>query len=199
MNDELQLQEVKKAAEVIKNGGVVVFPTDTVYGVGCKYDDKEAVEKIYDLKGTEKSQQFPILVADKSQVGEVAKINKEAEKLIEKYWPGGLTIIVPLSHPDPAKPENDLKTLKIGLRMPNSDLTKELIRQVGSPIIGTSANFHGNPAPRSFEDLDPEFIKLVDYIVKGECKNKVESTVIDTTVEPPKILRQGVVVVDLKI
>ena len=190
-----------KAVQVLKSGGVVIFPTDTVYGIGCRFDDKKAVDRIYQIKGTSQNQPFPILVSDIKQVAKLAKISKVAKSLMDKHWPGALTIILPIK-PDLStyhKPglkqlhKPGLNQYKIGFRMPNSALVRLIIDKVGKPIIGTSANFHGHPTPKSYEELDPDFIKLVDYVIKGKCKGGVESTVADATVNPPKILRLGAV------
>lgn len=187
---------LKKAAQFLKNGGVVIFPTDTVYGIGCRFDDKRAVKRIYQIKRTPKSQPFPILVSNIKQVDKIVKVNNIAKELIKKYWPGGLTIILPSRHPKSRvyRGAKDLTAAaKIGIRMPNSDLTRLLIDQVQVPIIATSANFHGQPTPNSYGELDPKLIKLVDYVIKGDCKYQQESTVVDATVDPPKVLRHGAV------
>ncbi len=192
---------INKAVSILKSGGVVIFPTDTVYGIGCRFDDKKAVDRIYQIKGTSQNQPFPILVSDIKQVAKLAKISKVAKSLMDKHWPGALTIILPIK-PDLStyhKPglkqlhKPGLNQYKIGFRMPNSALVRLIIDKVGKPIIGTSANFHGHPTPKSYEELDPDFIKLVDYVIKGKCKGGVESTVADATVNPPKILRLGAV------
>lgn len=172
----------KSPSAVFKNGGVVVFPTDTVYGIGCKFDSGASINRIYKIKGTPKIQHFPILVSNITQVEKIADINKAARKLMEKHWPGGLTIVLKTKY----------RKEKVGFRMPDFDSLRKIIDDVG-PIIGTSANFHGQNSPTSFEELDSKLISMVDYIVKGECKKGIESTVIDTTADPPKILRQGAV------
>lgn len=174
---------LKKAANILQKGGVVIFPTDTVYGIGCRFDLPQAVDRVRQIKGTPREQNFPVLVASASQVGKIAQINPQAKKLIQMYWPGGLTVVMKLRK----------NKEKIGFRLPNSSLTRSLIRKVGVPVIGTSANFHGQPTPKSYKDLDPEFIKLADYVVKGKCLGGIESTVVDTTAHPPKILRQGAI------
>lgn len=196
--EESQSKEIEKAAQILKNGGVIIFPTDTVYGIGCWFDSKQAVNRIYQIKGTPKDQPFPILVSNIKQVEALAEIPDIARELMQKYWPGGLTIILPglSTYFKPGlkqlhKP--GLEHAKLGFRMPDSSLVMTLIEKAGKPIIGTSANFHGATAPKSFEELDPEFIKLADYVLKGECKLGVESTVVDVTFNPPKILRQGAV------
>lgn len=187
MKDSSQSKELAKAAEIIKKGGVVVFPTDTVYGIGANFADQQALEKIYKIKGTEKKQQFPVLVKSISQAQEIVDLGKTAQDLAEKYWPGGLTIIA----------QSKSTKGKIGVRQPNHVVPVSIIKMANTPIIGTSANFHGQKTPTNMGDLDPKFTKLVDYVVLGECKNAIESTVVDTTVDPPKILRQGAVKLDI--
>ena len=176
-------KEIEEAASILKNGGIIIFPTDTVYGIGCRSDNPSAINRLYHIKGTPKDQPFPILVSNTDQVAKLAKINNNAEKLMAKYWPGALTIIL----------RSKKGASKIGFRMPDSNLVQSLIDKIGVPIIGTSANFHGKNTPSSFEELDPQFIKLADFTVKGKCQKGIESTVVDTTINPPKIIRQGAV------
>jgi len=193
-------KDLHKAASVLRRGGIVIFPTDTVYGIGCRFDNKDAISRLYQIKGTSKDQPFPILVSDVNQVKKLAEVNNLAQNLIDKYWPGALTIILPglSTYPKPGleqlyKPGlNALNAEKIGFRMPNSKLVLDLINKVGVPIIGTSANFHGQKPPKSFAELDPKIIKLADFTIKGRCQKGIESTVVDATIDPPKILRQGV-------
>lgn len=180
-------EEIKRASEVLKKGGVVIFPTDTVYGVGCKFDNKVAVARIYKIKGTSKGQPMPILIDNKSYLKKFGcKVSKATKKLIAKHWPGSLTLIFN-SYLD-----------KIGLRIPNHPITLSLIKSAGFPIIGTSANFHGKPAPKKFEEIDKNFLEQVDFILKGRCFFGKESTVVDTTVTPPGILRRGVLRLNVK-
>ena len=198
--EEYRLKDLKKAVTIFKNGGVVIFPTDTVYGIGCRFDDQKATERIYQIKKTPKNQKFPILVSSIGQVRKLAKVGKVAQKLIEKYWPGGLTIILPSRHPErerriysdsSATPQND--TSKVGFRMPDSDLIRFLIEKIGVSIIGTSANFYGQKPAKSFKNLDSQILELADLVIKGKCRRGIESTVVDATSDPPKILRKGAV------
>ena len=198
-------RDLEKAAAIINAGGVVVFPTDTVYGIGCRFDNRKALERIRRIKGTPENQQFPVLVSDVGQVKKIAKLTNPAQKLIDKYWPGALTIVLDSRHPEllPRHPElatgpelyrrDSGSKHKIGFRMPDSLLTRTLIEKVGAPIIGTSANFHTKRTSAGYGDLDPQFIKLADYVIPGECKLGRESTVVDATVDPPKVLREGAV------
>lgn len=178
-------KDLNEASEILRNGGVVIFPTDTVYGVGCRYDDKDALSRIYKIKGTPKKQNFPILVSSVDQVKKLAKIGDRAMDLINKYWPGALTIIL----------KSKDSSQKIGFRIPDSQVIKDLISQVGVPIIGTSANFHTQRAVTNFKDLDVKFVELVGHVIEGECELGVESTVVDATINPFKILRRGAVAV----
>lgn len=181
--------QIEKAIAVLKNGGIVIFPTDTVYGIGCRFDIQAAVNRIYQIKGTAKSQPFPILVSSIKQVERIANINPQAKELMSKFWPGGLTIILSPRHPELVSGSHQ----KVGFRMPDSSLVRSLIEGVGVPVIGTSANFHGSNVPKSFKELDSGLIKLADFVVEGKCKQGIESTVVDATINPPKILRQGAV------
>lgn len=185
--EESKLLEIKKAAEVLQNGGVVIFPTDTVYGIGCRADDKDALAHICKIKKRPQGQPFPYLVSNIKQVEKLALVTPLSRKLIEKYWPGGLTIVL----------SSKFGKGKIGFRMPNSSLINLLINSVEEPIIGTSANFHGHPSPKSYDELDPKLLKLVDFVLSGECKKGIESTVVDATINPPKILRHGAVKINI--
>ena len=175
------------ALKILNGGGVIIFPTDTVYGIGCRFTGRDAIDRIHKIKGTPKTQQFPILVSNADQVEKLAIVNINARDLIKKYWPGGLTIILSSRHPELVSGSK-----KIGFRQPDSTLINNLTENVG-PIIGTSANFHGDPTPRSYEELNPQFIKLADFVIKGKCKKGIESTVVDLTTNKIEVLRQGAV------
>ena len=175
--------QIKKAIAVLKKGGIVIFPTDTVYGIGCRIDDKNAISRLYKIKKTPITQPFPLLVTKLNQVEKLAIINKTGEDLIKKFWPGSLTIVL----------QSKKSKEKIGFRMPDSSFVCSLIDGEGEPIIGTSANLHGYPTPKSYEELDSDIIKLADFVLKGECQLGVESTVVDVTSDVPKILRQGAI------
>ncbi|MEX2028227.1 MAG: L-threonylcarbamoyladenylate synthase [Candidatus Curtissbacteria bacterium] len=187
-NEGSKLQEIKKAAQVLKKGGVVIFPTDTVYGIGCLYDDKDAIRRIYRIKKRPPGQPFPYLVSNIKQVEKLAVVTSLSRKLMDQYWPGGLTIILPSRHPELVSGSK-----KIGFRMPDNQQVLSLIDRVGVPIIGTSANFHGQPSTASSTELDPKLRQQADFVIEGKSKMGTESTVIDTTVRPPKILRLGAV------
>lgn len=178
-------KDLQQAIKILKEGGIVIFPTDTAFGIGCRIDDEEAMKRMFTLRKRPLTQATPILVSSREMAQRYLEpIPPDVAELMTTYWPGALTIRLPY------KVE---KAQYGGMRMPNHPTTLAMIEKVGVPIFGTSANFHGEPTPFAFEDLDPELVKLVDYVVPGECSVKVASTVIDCREKPWKILRQGVI------
>ena len=174
-------RDLEKAVQILRRGGLVIFPTDTVYGIGCKASDDIAIAKLKRIKGS--LQKFPILISSMAQAYSLAKMSPQVLKLASHFWPGALTIILW---------DKNAKE-KIGLRMPDSNLIRLIIEKLNSPIIGTSANFHGQKPPKTFKEIDKRLIKKVDFILKGRCKLGVESTVIDATFSPPRIIRRGAI------
>lgn len=190
--------DIDQAIKVIKQGGIVIFPTDTAFGIGCRMDDEDAVKRLFILRRRPETQAAPVLVSSLKMAEEYLKKVPDdiIEKLIKLFWPGALTIVLQCKTekvPDFVRGGTE----SIGIRVPNHLTTLELINGVGVPILGPSANFHSKKTPYSFEDLDPDLKKLVDFVVPGECHTKLASTVIDCSVKPWKILRQGAVAIEL--
>lgn len=188
-------QQIERAIEILKNGGIVIFPTDTAFAVGCRIDDKEAVKRLFNIRKRPQSQATPVLVDTvKMAQSYLESIPKDVvDKLIEPYWPGALTIILPCKTDKvPNLVRGGGSTL--GVRIPNHPVARSIIRNLGIPVLGPSANFHGGKTPFKFEDLDPEFVKLVDYVVPGECSICQPSTVIDCSAESWRIIREGAII-----
>lgn len=193
MNDE-----ILKAIKILNQGGVVIFPTDTVYGVGCRIDNEVAVKKLFEIRKRPSSKATPVLVNGIFQALEYFEnVPKSVKKIMKKYWPGALTLVYYCQKRKiPSLVRGGGET--IGLRMPNLDLILSIIEGIGVPLLGPSANFHGSETPKSFEELDPEFVKKVDFVVKGETTLGISSTVLDCTKNPYEILRQGGQKLDVK-
>lgn len=191
------MNDVLKAAEILKNGGIVIYPTDTAFGIGCLIDNDKAVERLFSLRKRPIDKAVPVLASDLHMLEQylLPVPHQVIETLINPYWPGGLTIV--LNCNTEKVPELVRNQDTLGVRVPNHLTTLELINAVGAPIVGCSANFAGEPTPYRFEDLDPELIKLVDYVIPGETITKEASTVIDVTQDPWKILRKGAVTINL--
>lgn len=183
----------KKAVQVLKGGGIVIYPTDTAFGIGCRMDDKKAVDRLFNIRRRPYTQATPVLVSSREQaLAYYLDPSEIVRHLINQYWPGALTIIARCNKNRIYSPiRGGGKT--VGLRMPNYETALAIIRGVGVPILGPSANFHGAPTPYRFEDLDPELVKLVDFVVPGERTMGNVSTVVDCSVDPYRIVRQGAV------
>ena len=188
---------IEEGAEVIKRGGLVAFPTETVYGLGANALDSEAVKKIFIAKGRPQDNPLIIHIADKKDLYKYGKnIPEIAEKLVDKFWPGPMTLIVEKNSIIPSVTSANLDT--IGIRMPSDKVAKKLIKKSGVTIAAPSANLSGKPSPtdvkRCIEDLDGR----VDYILGySESEVGVESTIIDVTVNPPYILRPGGITLEM--
>lgn len=184
---------VDRAVDTLKKGGVVIYPTDTAFGIGCRIDNHNAVDRLFTLRRRPFTQATPILVSGREQpIPLLDSPSDIVRHLMETYWPGALTIVAKCKKEliyFPIRGGGD----SIGVRMPDHEVTLKLIREVGMPILGPSANFHGSPTPYRMKDLDPELIKLVDFVLPGQCKLNNVSTVVDCTVTPYKIIRQGAV------
>jgi L-threonylcarbamoyladenylate synthase len=182
------------AVKILKEGGIVIFPTDTAFGIGCRMDDEEAVKRLFALRKRPETQAAPVLISSLKMAEKyLKKVPDEViENLIQLYWPGALTIILQ-SNTETVHPLVHGGTATLGVRVPDHLTTLALLNGVGVPILGPSANFHGGKTPYIFEDLDEGLTKLVDYIVPGTCHIKEASTVVDCTVSPWKVVRQGAV------
>jgi L-threonylcarbamoyladenylate synthase len=190
--------QIKEAVRILNQGGIIIFPTDTAFGIGCRIDNEDAVQRLFKLRKRPSFQAVPVLVADLQMAKEYSQEVPEEviQNLINPYWPGALTIVLK------AKKDKVLSLVRgggetIGIRMPNNQVILEIIRKVGVPILGPSANFHGENTPFEFKDLNSGLTSLVDCVVQGECSVKNASTVIDCTKDHWKILRQGAISVKI--
>lgn len=194
------MDQINKAINYLNKGGIVIFPTDTAFAIGCRIDDEKAVERLFSIRRRSKTQAVPVLIDTVKMAQDyLLPIPMDViEKLIEPYWPGALTIVLKCKTSKvPALVRGGGDTL--GVRIPNHPMARAIIRGVGVPILGPSANFHGEKTPFIVSDLDKELIKQVDFVVEGECSIKQTSTVIDCSITPWKILRQGVVSVSVEL
>ena len=179
---------IRKSVEIIENGGVIIFPTDTVYGIGCNPYDANAVKKIYEIKSREKIKSLPVLASSIEIVKQISTIDEFTENIIKKYWPGPLTLILKL------KDKNLKKSLnledKIAVRIPNSECTLKLLNKCNL-LVGTSANVSGDS---SFTDPQEcmKNVKNYDIFVDGgTITSKGESTIIEIENEKIRIIREG--------
>jgi L-threonylcarbamoyladenylate synthase len=184
-------EKIKKAAEIIKNGGVVAFPTETVYGLGANAYDEQAVKKIFELKGRPQDNPLIVHISKKQDVYIVAReIPEKAKVLIREFWPGPLTLVLPKNPSIPDIVTAGLDT--VAVRMPDHPIALKLIRLSGVPIAAPSANISGKPSATQPEHIKKYFGEKV-FLIEGKVKIGIESTVLDLTEDVPKILRPGVI------
>ena len=183
--------KLKVAGEIIKNGGLVLFPTETVYGLGANGLDENAVKKIYKAKGREQDNPLILHVSNFDMVSKIARNISDIEyTLMKTFWPGPFTIILDRTEIVPDIVTAGLDT--VGVRMPSGSIAKELISYAGIPIAAPSANVSGRPSGTNISDIFEELSDKVDYIVDGgECEVGLESTVVRVVDGIPNILRPG--------
>ncbi|MEM1579370.1 MAG: L-threonylcarbamoyladenylate synthase [Archaeoglobaceae archaeon] len=184
-------EKIRIAAEVIRKGGLVAFPTETVYGLGADALNADAVRNIYLAKMRPLDNPIIVHIADKEEIYRVAKnIPKSVEKLIDFFWPGPLSLVLEASEIVPRITTGGLET--IAVRMPRHPVALSLIRFSRTPIAAPSANLAGKPSPTLAEHVIRDLYGRVDVIIDGGPTNiGVESTVLDVTRDPPQILRPG--------
>ena len=183
--------QVSRAVSMLKRGGVVAFPTDTVYGLGACFDNVAAVRQVYRLKQRPYGMGLPLLLAETAQIEQVARvIPPVAERLAEAFWPGALTMVLFRGGSVPDAVTGGEET--VAVRVPAHPVAIALIAGVGNPIVGTSANVTGRPSAVTAADVLSQFGDSVGMVIDGgECPGGVESTIVDVTGEVPRLLRRG--------
>jgi len=179
-----------QAIQVLRRGGVVVFPSDTVWGVGALVSSKEGVEKFYRVKGREQSKPSQVLVADVDMANRYGVMDKRAWGLAAEHWPGGLTMVVKAKgNRVPAVVRGGSVT--VGLRVPDKAGIQELLQQLGEGLVASSANVSGGKPPMKREEIDLDLMKSVDLVMEGKAGGRPSSTVVDVSEGEVRVLRQG--------
>lgn len=180
---------IGKASKIIKSGGIVVFPTDTVYGIGCNPYNKEAIQKIYKIKSREVSKSLPILAFSKDVAAKIVEFDKNSEKIARKIWPGPLTLILKLTD-EKLKASLNVDN-KIAIRVPKHQCTLGLLEKCNF-VIGTSANISGTGPFRNPEDCYQNIHDFDLFLDGGTITSDGESTIIEFEEGKLKIHREGV-------
>ena len=181
-----------EAVRVLRDGGLVCYPTDTVYGIGAAASDDAAVRRLYAAKGRPLDKPLPLLLADVSDAARVAEVTPLAKALAGRFWPGALTIVMrkAVSYRSLALAGGD----SVALRVPDHELVRGIVRALGEPITGTSANRTGTRTPISAAEVAFQMGEMVELIIDGrQSGTGLESTVIDITRDKPEIVREGAV------
>ena len=181
---------VKEAARAVRSGGLIIYPTDTVYGLGCNPFDEQAVRRVFEVKGREARRPLPVLASSLEEVLRIAVLDEEALRLARSFWPGPLTLVVPRK---PVLPDVVACGLpSVGVRVPGHEFALKVIRACGGLLVGTSANRSGRPAPRTAQEAISELGDRVDLVIDaGPAPLGIPSTVLDLTGPEPKVIRVG--------
>ena len=179
------------AAGIIRDGGLVAIPTETVYGLGANGLDEKAVAQIFEVKGRPQDNPLILHVADKEQIGLLCKdIPEEAYQLADAFWPGPLTMVLPARDVVPKRTTGGLST--VAVRCPDSEITRDIIRLAGVPLAAPSANISGKPSTTTAQHVLHDHDGKIPLVVDGgPCRVGVESTIVDLTERPARLLRPG--------
>lgn len=189
-----QPQSISRAVEIVQSGGVIAFPTDTVYGIGVSAFNEMAIEKLYQVKGRSYQKAIPILVSDQEELTRITPpLDQNVKAIIQRFWPGAITLIIPLLK---GMPENLSPTQTVGVRIPDFKLTRELLSHTG-PLAATSANISGGEITLTAEEVAENLGGMIDLILDGgKTPGGVPSTVLDCTQAELIILREGPISLD---
>jgi L-threonylcarbamoyladenylate synthase len=192
-NPSMELSDIPDIVGMFQSGQIGVFPTDTAFGIGCVIDNPASVSRIFEIRHRVETKPLLALVSSIEMAEQYVTIDSEVRtKLIEKFWPGGLTIVLPCDKDKvPSQVRANGETLAV--RLPNHEKICSVVEKVGVPIVAPSANFAGEKTPYSLLEVDPLLIEQVDFVMKGECTAKEQSTIIDCTMSPWKVIREGAV------
>lgn len=197
LNEHNKIEVIQKALEVLKRGGVIVYPTETSYGLGANFFDPEAVQKIYNIKKRDKKMHLPVIVPDHAYAVTLVKFPFLASNLAQSKWPGPLTLVLPFRHKD----WYDYFPEKLAIRVSSHPFVKDLSRQFTFPMVATSANISNRPDSYTAQHIKDSFlnseIKPDLFINAGNLPKRLPSTIISFDGDKAKILRQGKIKIDL--
>jgi L-threonylcarbamoyladenylate synthase len=189
-------ETVSLAARVLESGGLIVYPTDTVYGLGCDPFNPDSVRRLFAVKRRPLYIAVPVAVSGIDMSDRLTFVSGEARALMRWFWPGPLTIVLRRRDVVPALVAGG--GMDLGIRMPDHEVPLQVMKKAELPIVTTSANVHGEPSPSSAEELADRIVGEVDLVLDGgRTVGGVESTVVDLTTDPPAILREGPIPRDL--
>lgn len=188
MTKIVKQQDIKQICEVIQNGGIVAFPTETVYGLGIRFNDQEALEHLMEAKNRDYSKAITLMVAHPQDILQYAYVSDKAQKIIKQFMPGMITLIFKKKESVDDMMTNGKTT--IGIRIPDSEFVLSLLKKVG-PMLVTSANLSHHQNTTSTKEVLQQLDGRIDMIVDGKTSDNIASTVVDVSQDEIKILRAG--------
>jgi len=184
-----QLRFINKAVEVLKSGGVIIYPTDTVYGIGCDIYNHDALERVYDIKHEAGTKLFSFICPDLKDIAKYAKVSDYAYKTMKKLLPGPYTFVLPAAKEVPKKLWSKRKT--VGIRVPDNNVALTLVKELGNPIISTSVTKRKGEILFDPEEIRAIFNPSVDLMLSVGALEGNPSSIIDLSNEEPEVIREG--------
>lgn len=202
----IDLEKIRQAAEVIKKGGIVAFPTETVYGLAADFLNQKAIDKIFQVKKRPRDKPLTVQIEDITYLEKLdCDVSPFGYLLMSKFWPGPLTLVLPVRPANrkagaPERPVDsevsgkNRQSKTIGVRIPANEIARSLIKESQTPIVAPSANLSGEPAAKSADEVLKTFNGLIEMVIdSGETELGITSTVVDLSVSPYRILRAGAI------
>jgi len=184
-----QIRFINKAVEVLKNGGVIIYPTDTVYGIGCDIFNKEALERVYDIKHDAGTKLFSFICPDLKDISKYAKVSDFAYKSMKKLLPGPYTFVLPAAREVPKKLWTKRNT--VGIRVPNHPVALTLVKELGNPIVSTSVSTRKGEVLFDPSEIQAIFNSQVDLMLATGALEGKPSSIVDLSGEEPEVIREG--------
>ena len=184
-----QKRYINKAVEIIKNGGIIIYPTDTVYGLGCDIFNREALERLYMIKNESGTKLFSFIIPDFKEISKYAKVNDFAYRTMKKLTPGPYTFVLPAAKDVPKKLWTKRKT--VGIRIPDNEIALEIAREVGNPIISTSVTNRKGELLYDQNEIRAIFNPQVDLMLAQSMAHSQPSSIIDLSGDEAEVIREG--------
>jgi tRNA threonylcarbamoyl adenosine modification protein (Sua5/YciO/YrdC/YwlC family) len=186
-----QGRHITHAVDVLREGGVIIYPTDTVYGIGCSIFDAKAIERIYAIKQQDRSKPFTFICSDLSHISEYAKVSNSAFRLMKQLIPGPYTFVLPASRLKQLPRSLISKRQEVGIRVPDHGVCRSLLKEFGSPILNASVDDGDGALINDPEQVREKYRHQVDLMLEAGKSNLGLSTVLDLTGEKPVVVREG--------
>lgn len=180
---------IKQVVDCLKKGGVIVYPTDTTYGIGCDIFNRKAVKKIFQIKQRDQRKPFSFICSDIAEISNYAQVSNFAFKIMKRHLPGPYTFILHATKVVPDSLSTKQKT--VGIRIPQNTICEAIVKELGHPLVTTSANTSGEDTPQDPRDIDDQMGHLVDFVIDGGISMDEASSVISLLDDEIEILRQG--------
>ncbi|MCK4621234.1 MAG: threonylcarbamoyl-AMP synthase [Desulfuromonadales bacterium] len=182
-------RHINQVTECLRQGGVIIYPTDTTYGLGCDIFNRKGVKKIFQIKQRDSRKPFSFICTDLAEISNYAQVSNFAFKIMKRYLPGPYTFVLEATKIVPDSLSTRQKT--VGVRIPDNRICQEIVRQLGHPLVTTSANLSGESAPQDPRQIDENMGRMVDMVIDGGISLGEASTVISLIDDKIEVLRQG--------